>query len=201
MKKILLSIMMVCFITILSGCEKKNIILVAEEIHTDTILVKADGTVQGATVEEFNKNYYNVSELDGFITKEVEKYNKNANLDAISKDTLIVKDENAVLILNYSALEHYNKFNEVSSSLYSTSEFKDSKTKLPDSYLSAKDGSFVTPEVALKNEDYKVLVIKADTDILINGEIKYYDNAVLVSKSKVQSATKGESIIIFKPYK
>jgi len=201
MKKIILSIMMICFLAILSGCAKKNIVLIPEEIHTETILVKADGTVQGATVEEFNKTYYNITELDGFITKEIEKYNNSATSDAIIKDTLVLSGENAVLILNYSNLEHFNEFNGASSSLYSTGDLRESTMKLPESYLSAKDGSIVTKEVALKNNDYKVLIIKANSDILVNGEVKYYDNAVLVNKSKVQTGTKGESVIIFKPYK
>lgn len=198
MKKIILIAVMVLLLPVLFGCKKTNIELKAEDIHTDTILVREDGTVQSAIVEEFGKEYYDLSELDAFTTKEIEKYNKSASPDAITKQSLILNEGDAVLILNYTSLEHYNAFNEVKSSLYSAKEALANK-KLPDSFLSVKDGSSVSKETALKNEKYKVFFINADTDVIVNGKIMYYDNAVLVNKNKVEASTKGEGILIFKP--
>jgi len=198
MKKGMFLIMTVLLLTILSGCKKANKVLVTDAIEMDTMLVKADGTAQSGTIEEFGEAYYDLSELDAFVTKEIEKYNQSVNEEAIAKVSLELKKENAVLILNYSSLEHYNAFNEGKSSLYSTADALEIKN-LPDSFISEKKGETVSKETALKDGKHKVLLVEADTDVIVEGNIIYYNNAVLLDKHTIQAGSKGTSIVIFKP--
>ena len=201
MKKGTLYIIMILCLAMLFGCKRKVPVLTIDDVQANTILVKNDGTVQAATVEEFGEKYYDLSELNDFIIKQMDAYNRKAEVDAITLGTesLVLKDGNAVLVLNYANLEHYSKFNEVNATLLSMDAALSGDVKLPEAYISSEDGSFVSKEIALKDEKYKVLVINENTDVIVDGTIKYYTNAVLVSKSKLQTVAEGETVVIYKP--
>jgi hypothetical protein len=199
MKKVILSIVMVLMLTVLAGCEKKATKFVVDEIQAETIYVKRDKTIEAATVEEFSKKHYDLAELKDFIQQEIEKYNKESSTEAITINDLVLKDGNAVLVLKYNTVEDYAKFNNFDARIYPTTELKLASFNSPKVYVSAKDGSYVDSEVALKNEKYNVLIINQSTDVIIDGTIVYYDNAVLVSKNKVQTPTDGISFIVYKP--
>jgi len=70
---------------------------------------------------------------------------------------------------------------------------------LPDSFISEKKGETVSKETALKDGKHKVLLVEADTDVIVEGNIIYYNNAVLLDKHTIQAGSKGTSIVIFKP--
>jgi hypothetical protein len=199
MKKITLYTMLaICFV-MLAGCKRKDIDITKEEINTNTILVKNDGTMQSATVEVFDKSYYNLTELNAFIVDEINKYNQKNGENAITLTSLVQKASDAVLILTYSDISHYKTFNNVDANFITVAEAKASDLILPDVYVSASDGSYIARDVALKNDKYKVLVLNENTDVLINGTIKYYSEGSLINKSKMQTAAEGETVIIYKP--
>lgn len=201
MKKVTLYIILILCLAMLFGCKRKVPILKIEEVETNTILVKNDGSVQAATVEGFGEKYYNLSELNDYIIKQMDAYNRKAKVDAVTLgvESLQLKDGNAVLVLNYVNLEHYSLFNEVDATLLNMEAAKSTKIMLPEVFISAKDGSFVTKETALQDNKYRVLIIHENIDVIVDGTIKYYTNAVLVSKKKLQTDAEGETVVIFKP--
>ncbi len=198
MKKVILSIVMVLMLTVLAGCDNKATKFVANEIHTETIYVKKDNTIEVATVEEFDKAHYDLAELKAFIQTEIDKYNTESGSEAITINDLVLKDGNAVLVLKYNSVEDFAKFNDIDASIYTTSELKLASVNSPKAYVSAKDGSTVDSEVALKNEKHNVLFVNLGTDVIVEGTIMYYDNAVLASKNKAQTAIDGTSVIVYK---
>ncbi len=199
MKKLTLcAILVICF-SMLAGCKREEIVIKVEDVQTNTVLVKNDRTVQAATVEAFDKQYYNLSELNNFIIEQMNKYNSEVGEEAITLNSLEQKDGNAVLILNYTSLEHYQQFNKVETTLASMTSAQNGEITIPDVFISAKDGSYISKDVALKNSKYNVLVLNENTDVIVDGSIKYYTNAVLVSSSKLQTGTEGETIVIYKP--
>ncbi|MDF2586875.1 MAG: hypothetical protein K0S41_716 [Anaerocolumna sp.] len=199
MKKITLYTMLtICFI-LMVGCKRKDIVITDEDVKTNTILVKNDGTIQAATVEVFDKSYYNLTELNTFITENINKYNQTNGENAITLNSLEQKDGDAVLILNFSNIDHYKTFNKVEANLLTAEEAKSSDLTLPDVFVNASDSSYISKDVALKNGKYKVLVLNENTDVLVDGTIKYYSEGALISKSKMQTAAEGETVIIYKP--
>lgn len=199
MQKFLLYTVLALCLIFSAGCKNKDKIISVDDVKNNTLLVKNDGTVQAATVETFDKNYYNQDELNTFIMGQIGKYNQANGQDSIVLDSLNVKDGNAVLILNYSNLEHYKAFNEVDAALTTTIDAKNGNLELPDVYVSASDGAFASPDVALKNDKYKVLVVNEKTDIIVDGTVKYFTNAALLSKSKLQTNSEEKSVIVYKP--
>lgn len=198
MKKVILSIVMVLMLTVFTGCEKKVTKFVVGDIHTETIYVKKDNTIEAATIEEFNKKHYDLAELKNFIQNEIEKYNKEFNKEGIIIKDLVLKDGNAVLVLKYNSVNDFAKFSEIDARINTTSELNQEGFNTPKVYVSAKDGTYVDSQIALKNEKYKVLIINQNTDVIVDGTIMYYDNAVLASKNMVQTPGDGTSVIVYK---
>lgn len=199
MKKVsLCTILAICLI-LLAGCKKEEIVMTVEDVQANTVLVKNDGIVQAATVEEFNKDYYNLTELNDFITNEIKDYNNKAGLEAISLNDLKAVDGNAILILNYATIEHYTLFNQVEATFATMEAASNGEISLPDVFIKASDGAFVSKELALENMKYKVLIINENTDVIVDGSIKFYTNGVLVTESIIQAAADEETVIIYKP--
>ncbi len=199
MQKFLLYTVLAFCLIFTAGCKNKERIISVDEVKNNTILVKNDGTVQSATVETFDKEYYNLDELKTFITDQIGKYNQTNGQDAIVFGSLDLKDGNAVLILNYSNLEHYKTFNKVDATLTTTVDAKSSNLELPDVYVSASDGAYASPDVALKNDKYKILIVNEKTDVIVDGTVKYFTNAALLSKSNLQTNSEEKSVIVYKP--
>ncbi|BCJ93155.1 hypothetical protein acsn021_07240 [Anaerocolumna cellulosilytica] len=198
MKRYILSIVLILSMVMLAGCNK-NKEIVAEDVKANTVLIKNDGTVQAATIENFDKEYYNLEELTTYINEKVSEYNQKNGVDSVVLGELKLIDTNAVLIMNFKSLEHYNYFAETSAVVTSTTSAKNGEITLPDTFLSAKDGAAISAADALKNEKYKVLSIKENTEVLVDGTIKYYTNGRLNGKSKIQTSTEGDTIVVYKP--
>lgn len=196
-KSILISLL--CFMVVfLFGCSQDKTID-TKEVKTNTILLKNEGTVQAATVEIFDKDYYNSTELETFITEKINEYNGANTADSIALGSLEVKDGSAILLLNYKTLNDYNLFNETEVVFTSVEAAKSGSITLPEVFVSASDGAYVAPEVALKNNKYKFIVIKDNTEVIVDGKIKYFTNGKLLSKSRFQASGESESVLIYKP--
>lgn len=199
MKKTALYTILILCIIMVTGCKRQKVELTVDDVKANTVLVNNDGTVQSATVETFDKDYYSISDLKEFVNQEISKYNTQAGTEAITLDTLEVKDGNAILILKYVSLEHYKGFNKVEAVFTTTAEAPNSGIKLPDTFVIAKDGAYETKENVLSNEKYKVLSITEDTEVKVAGKIKYYSNGTLVDSTTIQASSDGGTIIVYKP--
>jgi len=209
-KATLCTILVLCFI-MLAGCKREEIVITAEDVQTNTLLVNNKGTVQAAIVEKFDKKYYSLSELKDFISKKINEYNSEAGVGTVAEtkaetkvgpitlNSLDIKDGNAILILNYATIDDYAAFNKVEATLATMESAQNGEISTPDVFISASDGALISKEIVLKNSKYKVLIVNENTDVIVDGTIKYYTNAVLVSSSKVQTDAEGETVIIYKP--
>jgi hypothetical protein len=183
----------------MTGCAKEEYILKTENISTNTLLVKNNGAVQAATVEEFDKDYYNLNELEEFVMKEINSYNQASGGENVIMDSLERKDNKAIMILSYTGMQHYSEFNHVMAA-YFNGGVKEISISMPQTLISAKEGSNHNTMEVIQNEKYKVLAVYEPFDVVVDGAIQFIsDNAVLVEKDKVQSANEGMTVIVFKP--
>jgi hypothetical protein len=182
-----------------AGCSKEDLNLTAEEISVDTLLAKANGELQVATVEDFDKSYYNLSELEEFAANEIDLYNQAAGDDKITIKDIRISAGKAVMLLGYTGMDQYANFNEVTAA-YFNGGIKENPLELPATLVNSKNGSLASTEEILQNDKLKVLVMNEAYDIIVDGKVKYYsENAVLVEDNIVQSATDGMTVIVFKP--
>ena len=199
MKKMILYMVMLIIVLGAFGCSRKDMIITTEEISDNTLLAKSNGQLQVATVEDFGEGYYQLSELEEFITKEINKYNQAAGADNIIIDDIQVRNNKAIMLLSYTGMDQYAAFNKVTSA-YFNGGITELPFDMPATLASAKDGSATNTLEVLKNEKYKVLVMNEPYDIIVDGKIKYYsDNAVLKDKNTLQSAQEGMTVVVFKP--
>ena len=194
MKKTVLFIIVLFSFLALVGCSKEEVFISTDDVNTNTILVKRDGSIYVAIVEDFNKSYYDLSELNEFVSAEVNKYNNNLGSNEVVIEELGLKNGMAILILRYSKMEHYSSFNEVPAAYYSAST-QDVALELPDQYVNAKKNSVVDKETAMKNVKNKVLVLYEPYEIIVEGDIKFYSNdATLIEGNKIISSYREDTM-------
>lgn len=104
MKKICCISFMVLVLGMISGCATKY-------PETDTVYIQKNGTVQEATVESFDKEYYEEEELKDFITAEIEKYESEYEKGSVKLKDFLVEEGVAKLMMKYDGYQSYMDFN------------------------------------------------------------------------------------------
>lgn len=200
MKRFVLCTILAFTFILLAGCKRKEIKLKTEDVSVNTVVVKKDGTVQAAMVEEFNKDYYSLDELNDFITKAINNFNNSVGSEtAITIDSLEKNKEDAVLILTYQDLDTYAAFNKVEAVTMEVDALQGANLKLPDVFVKEDDGAYVKQDVALNNGKYKIVMIQDNVDLMVEGTIKYYANCILVNSHTIQTTPEDVSVIVYKP--
>lgn len=200
MKKFVLCTILAFTLILLAGCKRKDIKLKTEDVGVNTVVLKKDGTVQAAMVEEFNKDYYSLDELNDFVTKQIDKFNNSVGSEtAITIDSLEMNKEDAVLILTYQDLDTYAAFNKVKAVTMEVDALQGANLKLPDVFVKEDNGAYVKQDAALNNGKYKIVMIQDNVDLMVEGTIKYYTNCILVNSYTIQTTPEGESVIVYKP--
>ncbi len=199
MKKWILCAILLLFMVGAAACRKEDVNITADNVTTNTILAKSNGVLQVATIEEFDKSYYNLKELESFVANEIAVYNKAAGEEKISIDGVKLNKGKAVMLLTYSGMDQYANFNKVVAA-YFNGGVSEVPMDLPTTLVSEKNGSLVSTQEILQNNKLKVLVLNEPYEIIVDGTIKYYsENATYVDDNKVQGAAEGTTIVVFKP--
>jgi ABC-type glycerol-3-phosphate transport system substrate-binding protein len=199
MKKFALCTILLLLLLGTAGCNKEEKMITADEVTTDTILAKANGVLQVATVEDFDKSYYDLGELQDFIAQKIDAYNKEAGSVKIKVDDVSLKSGKAIMILTYSGMDQYASFNDVTAA-YFNGGITENTLDMPETLVSEKDGSLASTQEVLQNGKYKILVMTEPYHIIVDGKIKYYsENAVLSEDKTIKGAEDGMTIVVFKP--
>ncbi|MEG1291498.1 MAG: hypothetical protein RSD28_04285 [Lachnospiraceae bacterium] len=140
----------------------------------DTVYVKKNGTVIGAAVEEFEKDYYDADELKTFIQDEVAQYQKEHEKKSVK------------LFIKFKGYKDYQDFNNVTlftgtvpQALAAGYDFATEFRKVKDTKL----GDTVDNSKILSSDD-KVVVLSEKIDVKVDGTIKYVSSANVKIKSK-----------------
>lgn len=182
----------------MTGCTKEELILTADAIDSDTILAKNNGEIQAATVEEFDKDYYNLNELTEFVTAEIDSYNLSSGGANVTMNELQRKDNNVVMIISYSGMKHYAEFNKVIGAYFNGGK-TDVAMDLPDTLINVKNGTGENTSVVLQNEELRFLVIDEAADVLVDGKVQFISDNLDVSNNKIHGVNEGRKVIVFKP--
>lgn len=183
----------------LTGCSGKEKSIDINDISESTLLARTNGEIQVATVEDFDKNYYNLSELQDFIEKEVGTYNKNTSTGKITVNNVEVIKKRAIMLLTYSGMDQYAAFNKVTTA-YFTGGAKKIPLTLPATLVNAANKELASTQEIMQNEKYKILILTEPYHIIVDGKVKFYsENASFKDSNEIKSAAEGMTIIVFKP--
>lgn len=199
MKKIILYTTLIFAFIMLAGCSKEEIFLTSDDVVSNTLLLKRDGTIYVAIVEDFDKGYYNLAELNEFISSEVEAYNQKVGSKEVTIEELNIKNSKAVMILGYTKLEHYSAFNNIPAAYFSA-DTQNVALELPTQYIDTKSNKAVDRAAAMKSDKNKVLVLYEPYEIIVEGDIKFYsDNVTYVENNKARSKSEDVAVLVYKP--
>lgn len=175
---------MILSFCLLVGCGNKL------EVEESTVYVDKDGSVISVDVESFEKDYYDEAELKDFIEEEVKTYTSENGKKSVSLEDVTVEDATATLKLKYASAEDYSGFNGIE--LYTGTVVKAMAAGYDFNvdFVSVEDGSVTgtaTKEDVLENDDYRIAIIKANTDVMVDGTILYVssENVSVTGKNTI----------------
>ena len=198
MKKLLLNALLLLGLLAFTACSSSEKSLNAEDITVNTILAKANGELQVAIVEDFDKPYYNVNELKDFVSKEIDAYNKKAGDGKVKLDEVKQKDNKVIMLMTYSGMDQYTAFNKVAAA-YFNSGIENLKLALPATLKNASNETVTGTKEVIQTTGYKVLVLNEPYEIIVEGKVKYIsENAKLLENDKVSSAGDQMTVVVFK---
>lgn len=197
MRKSLLHVLLLMSLLIITGCSNSAQSIDTEKVTVNTILAKGNGTLQVATVEDFDKPYYNLSELKEFVSKEVEAFNKKAGDNKVKVDAVEQHGNKVIMLITYSGMDQYTAFNKVTAA-YFNSGIENLQMTLPSTLKNASNDSVSSTQEIIKIAGHKVLVINEPYEIIVDGKVKFYsENAKLIDNNTI-SASEGTTVVVFK---
>ena len=161
------------FGTMLVGCGPAD-------SESSLIYISKKGRVQTVDVEEFDKSYYSEEDFKTFAQEAIDAYNKSHEVDAITLTEFTVAENVAKLKMEYKSVSDFSNFNEIT--LYQGSV----AAAVGEGYLFDVDFSKVekgevtgtaTRTDILAEEGLSVVIIKANTDVKVDGNICYVSTA------------------------
>lgn len=146
------------------------------ESDSSVVYVDEKGKVISLDVENMEQAYYDETELEAFVNEKINTYTEANGKDTVKLDSLKVEDGIGKLKMEYESAQVYSDFNGIE--LFSGTVVE----ALAEAYIF--DGDFVRVEngqvtgAVTKQEiyaepDLKVVIIRANTDVKVAGEICY----------------------------
>lgn len=171
MKKFMCIILCIAMCALfLSGCGTSL------EGDESVVYVDKKGTVLSLDVEVFDQDFYDETELESFVNDAVEAYTQEHGKGTVKVEELTVENGKAKLKMKYKTPEDYTNFNGI--------ELYEGKVVASLAAGYVYDGSFArvengnvsgaaTKQEIYAQEDLKVVIIRANTDVKVDGEICY----------------------------
>ena len=78
-----------------------------------TVFVLKDGRIVSTDVEDFDEGTYDTDGLKDYVDQTIDTYNEENGKGLVKLKSLSVKEQKAVLTLEYASASDYQKFNEI----------------------------------------------------------------------------------------
>lgn len=187
-KILLLSLALAAFL--LGGCSSTG------NIEQNTIVVKKDGTVLGAILEDFSDSKYVSDELKAMLEEEISAYNSQAGEGKITLDTYeITEDKKVKIIMNYASCEDYAGFNDEIMFTGMISEAYEAGYEFADMESVTGDGAFLGKADVLEKGSMKIVIFSEPVHVRVNGKISYVSAGVSLVDKKEAAALDEEGTI------
>ena len=160
-------------VTLLTGCGADF------SADKDTVYIQKKGTIKGANVADFDKEYYDETELSDFIKETVDTYVEQAGEGTVESQEFAVSDGVAHVYLNYAGAEDYAQFNGVKFYEGTVLDAKAEGYEIPDAFTSVTDD-----ETTWDAEGNKIVIIGQQTQVKVDGTILFVSaNASVTGKN------------------
>ena len=177
------------------------------EPTTSGIYVTREGDIRSAEITSFDNSTfpdkrYDEAELKTFIEENVKTYNEAKGTEAVTIDSLTVKDGTAELLLSYFSFTYFLDFQGDDFGIrYLALLTKENAIRNYD-IGSLKDpaGNPADLMIALEQEDIKVLIVAGTGNVTVNGDIYFLSESLVLNDVNSVTCTDdaGYSFIIFR---
>lgn len=190
MKKICLLFTTILLMAVLAGCGNS-----AQNYDKNTLIINKNGSIVEVAVEDFQDSSVKEDEIESYIEGQISAYRESSG-KKVSKKSIDADDMGQVrLVLNYEDMESYNGFNSLNDTLQDYESLSESELK--GSYTSASGESVKVADFGdMKNA--KVLMVDDATDIVIDGEILYYNEEISLNDKVATATGNSTAVIIYK---
>ena len=155
---------------LLSGCGTS---LEGEE---SVVYVGKKGVIESLDVESLDQSYYDETELKSYVDAEVKDYTAEHGKNAVEVESLKVEDGVAKLKMKYKTPEDYTAFNGIELYQGKVVASLAAGYVYDGEFARVEEGKVVgaaTKQDIYSEDDLKVAIIRANTDVKVDGEICY----------------------------
>ena len=192
-------ILTICMIFGLTGCGEEVVIPVTEP----TVEVTADGDLIAYLVEDFDKDYYNLAELDAMVRDEVAAFVKeNAlsseagkeGMNVVSVEMAQDGSKKVVVALKFDTCDAYEDYFGTETFYGTVADAQKSGYGLSAALTSVKDGEIFTEELAKKYGKKHILVIEDAVMVRCPSEVLYVGTNASMTKEGFVDCTQSEGL-------
>lgn len=177
-KAVKLGMLSVLSAALLAGCGAEF------SAEKDTVYVQKKGTIKGANVAVFDKDYYDETELSDFITDTVNTYVAKAGDGTVEIREFAVEDQVAHIYLDYAGAEDYANFNGVEFFAGNILDAKAEGYDIPNAFTAVTD-----KETTWDAEDNKIVIVGQQTQVQVDGTILFVSDNVSVTGKNTADVT------------
>lgn len=170
MKKFMVwTLMLLLCLGMLVGCGNSY---AADE---STVFVLKNGKIVSTDVEEFDEGTYDTDGLKNYVDETIDTYSEQNGKGLVKLKDLTVKEKKAVLTIEYASAADYKKFNEIELFTGSVAEALAAGYSFDVDFASVSDSAIAACDSSefLNDADYKVVIIKGNTNVQVKGTIAY----------------------------
>lgn len=184
MKRLITVITVLAFAAgLLTGCGDKY------EAVDSTVFIEKDGSVLSTDIESFDPATYDESGLRSFVEETIDAYTAEHGNASVSLKDLTFEDGQAKLTIRYASVADYTAFNEIELFSGSIAEALAAGYTFDGDFAEISDGveSLCDASAFLDGDGYKVVIIKANTNVHVNGKVQYVSaqNVAMLDTSTV----------------
>jgi len=187
MKKKITALMVSLGMILLTGCQNMG------TVDVTTLQIKNDGTIYATHVEDFDKSYYDIDELEISIDTLIAEYNREAGENSITVDKVQQKDTKAIVKMEYSSAKNYNDFNRVPFFVGAVDVAYLAGYEFDELTSVSGDGSTISLKEADK-AGYIVVAVQEKINIKVPGKVLYTSDTVSLVSAKKVSVTDDETV-------
>lgn len=163
-----------------------------EKADTNTVFVLKNGKIVSTDIEAFDEKIYDKEEMEAYVDDVVNKYNVDHDEDLLAKKYFAVENDVATLVLEYENADVYEAINGVELFAGTIKEAQKAGYTFDSSFAKMMEGKAITATADdfVKGEDYKVLIIKSNTKVVLPGDVCF------VSTQNISKV--GEDYVVIK---
>lgn len=143
--------------------------------ENNSVYILENGKVVSTNIEAFDETNYSKSELKSYINDVIKDYNKEHGSGSVRQRSLTVKNGTATSVLQYKDADAFEDFYGRELFVGTIGEALGAGYSFDIPFASVNGSSITecTNEKFIADETYKVAIIKANTKVMVEGDIYF----------------------------